>query len=166
LGKDAPVSANTVARLKAGWQAEWGEWKRLSLEGLQVACLWVDGVYVKAGLGEEKAALPVAIAGLLDGWRLILAVEPGHRESAVSRSEVLRDFKKRGMNCPCLVVEDGNLGIQGALANIYPGSPEQRCWNHKMVNVLDNLPKRLQSQAKRYLQGMVYSEAREATEVG
>src|SRR3990172_5147724 len=50
LGGDAPVSASTVARLKEGWQAEWHEWKRRSLEGLQVVYLWVDGVYVKAGL--------------------------------------------------------------------------------------------------------------------
>jgi len=57
LGKDAPISANTVARLKEEWQAEWREWKRRSLEGLQVVYLWVDGIYVKAGLEKEKAAL-------------------------------------------------------------------------------------------------------------
>ena len=165
LGKDAPISANTVARLKEEWQAEWREWKRRSLEGLQVVYLWVDGIYVKAGLEKEKAALLVVIAGLLDGRKLVLAVEPGYRESTVSWSEVLRDLKERGMNCPCLVVGDGNLGIWGALANIYPGSPEQRCWNHKMVNVLDKLPKKLQSQAKKYLQDIVYSETREAAEV-
>ena len=126
--------------------------------------LWVDGVYVKAGLEKEKTALLVVVAGLLDGRKVVLAVETGYRESTESWSEVLRDLKKRGMNCPCLVVGDGNLGIWGALANIYPGAPEQRCWNHKMVNVLDKLPKKLQCQAKRYLQDIVYSETREAAE--
>ena len=164
LGKDAPVSASTVARLKEGWQAEWRDWKRRSLEGLQVVYLWVDGVYVKAGLEKEKAALLVVVAGLLDGRKVVLAVEPGYRESTESWSEVLRDLKKRGMNCPCLVVGDGNLGIWGALVNIYPRASEQRCWNHKMVNVLDKLPKKLHGQAKRYLQDIVYSETREAAE--
>ena len=164
LGGDAPVSASTVARLKEGWQTEWREWKRRSLEGLQVVYLWVDGVYVKAGLEKEKAALLVVVAGLLDDRKIVLAVEPGYRESTESWSEVLRDLKKRGMNCPCLVVGDGNLGIWGALANIYPGAPEQRCWNHKMVNVLDKLPKKLQCQARRHLQDIVYSETREAAE--
>jgi transposase-like protein len=164
LGEDAPVSASTVARLKEGWQAEWSEWKRRSLEGLQVVYLWVDGVYVKAGLEKQKVALLVVIGGLLDGRKIVLAVEPGYRESTESWSEVLRDLKKRGMNCPCLVVGDGNLGIWSALANIYPGALEQRCWNHKMVNVLDKLPKKLQSQAKRHLQDIVYSETREAAE--
>ena len=164
LGGNAPVSASTVARLKEGWQAEWREWKRRSLEELQVVYLWVDGVYVKAGLEKEKAVLLVVIAGLLDGRKVVLAVEPGYRESTESWSEVLRDLKERGMNCPCLVVGDGNLGIWGALANIYPGAPEQRCWNHKMVNVLDKLPKKLQGQARSHLQDIVYSETREAAE--
>jgi transposase-like protein len=165
LGKDAPVSASTVARLKEGWQTEWGLWKRRSLEGLQVVYLWVDGVYVKAGLEKEKAALLVVIGGLLDGRKVVLAVEPGYRESTESWSEVLRDLKERGMNCPCLVVGDGNLGIWGALANIYPGTLEQRCWNHKVVNVLDKLPKKVQGQAKRRLQDIVYAETRQAAEV-
>jgi transposase-like protein len=164
LGENAPVSASTVARLKEGWQTEWREWKRRSLEGLQVVYLWVDGVYVKAGLEKQKAALLVAIGGLLDGRKVVLAVEPGYRESTESWSEVLRDIKERGMNCPCLVIGDGNLGIWGALASIYPGALEQRCWNHKVVNVLDRLPKRLQSQAKRHLQNIVYAETREAAE--
>ena len=164
LGKDAPVSASTVARLKERWQAEWREWKQRRLEGLQVVYLWVDGVYVKAGLEKEKAALLVVIAGLLDGRKVVLAVEPGYRESTESWSEVLRDLKERGMNCPCLVIGDGHLGIWGALANIYPAALEQRCWNHKMVNVLDKLPKKLQGQAKRHLQDIVYSETREVAD--
>jgi transposase-like protein len=164
LGDDAPVSASTVARLKEGWQVEWREWKQRRLEGLQVVYLWVDGVYVKAGLEKEKAALLVIIGGLLDGRKVVLAVEPGYRESTESWSEVLRDLKKRGMNCPCLVVGDGNLGIWGALANIYPQALEQRCWNHKMVNVLDKLPKKLHGQAKRRLQDIAYAETRDKAE--
>jgi putative transposase len=165
LGDDAPVSASTVTRLKDGWQAEWHEWKRRSLEELQVVYLWADGLYVKAGLEKEKAALLVVIGALLDGRKVVLAVEPGYRESIESWSEVLRNLKERGMNCPCLVVGDGNLGIWGALANVYPGALEQRCWNHKVVNVLDKLPKKLRGQAKKRLQGIVYAETCDRAEV-
>ena len=158
LGEDAPVSASTVARLKEQWQTEWQQWKRRSLEGLEVVYLWVDGVYVKAGLEKERAALLVAIGGLIDGRKVVVAVEPGYRESTESWSEVLRDLKQRGMNCPRLVTGDGNLGIWGALSNVYPEAMEQRCWNHKVVNVLDKLPKKVQGQAKRQLQDIAYSE--------
>jgi transposase-like protein len=164
LGEDAPVSASTVARLKDQWQAEWEEWKKRSLEGLEVVFLWVDGVYVKAGLEKERAALLVVIGGLSDGRKVVLAVEPGYRESTESWSEVLRDLKERGMNCPCLAIGDGNLGIWGALSNVYPDALEQRCWNHKVLNVLDKLPKRVRLKAKRQLQDIVYSESRQEAE--
>jgi putative transposase len=86
LGEEAPVSASTVARLKGGWQAEWEEWKKRPLNGQEVLFMWVDGVYVKAGLEKEKAVLLVIVGGLLDGRKVILAVEPGYRESTESWS--------------------------------------------------------------------------------
>jgi len=161
LGEAAPVSASTVARLKQGWEAEWEEWKERPLDGLAVLFLWVDGIYVKAGLEKEKAALLVMVGGLSDGRKVILAVEPGYRESTESWSSVLRDLKERGMNCPRLVMGDGNLGIWGALRNVYPAALEQRCWNHKIVNVLDKLPKKVQPQAKRWLQEIAYAECQQ-----
>ena len=164
LGEEAPLSASTVARLKEQWQMEWEEWNRRSLEGLEVVFLWVDGIYVKAGLEKEKAALLVIIGGLSDGRKIVLAVEPGYRESTESWSGVLRDLKERGMNCPHLVTGDGNLDIWGALSNVYPAALEQRCWNHKVLNVLDKLPKKVKLKAKRQLQDIVYSESQQEAE--
>ena len=164
LGEEAPVSATTVARLKERWQLEWEEWNRRSLEDLEVVFLWVDGIYVKAGLEKEKAALLVVIGGLSDGRKTVLAVEPGYRESTESWSGVLRSLKERGMNCPRVVMGDGNLGIWGALRDVYPAVLEQRCWNHKVLNVLDKLPKKVHLKAKRQLQGIVYSESQQEAE--
>jgi len=164
LGEGAPVSAGTVARLKEGWQAEWQEWRQRKLAGLELVYLWVDGVYVKAGLEKTKAALLVAIGGLADGQKVILAVEPGYRESSESWTDMLRDLKGRGLNCPRLVMGDGHLGIWGALSEVYPEAMEQRCWNHKVRNVLDKLPKKAQALAKGELQQIVYSETREQAE--
>jgi len=103
LGEEAPISASTVARLKERWHAERREWKRRTLGYLEVVYMWVDGVYVKAGLEKQKAALLIVIGGLSDGRKVVLAVEPGYRESTESWSEVLRDVRGRGMNCPRLV---------------------------------------------------------------
>src|SRR5579884_449416 len=119
LGQDAPLSASTVARLKARWQLEWETWSARRLDDLEVVYLWVDGVYVKAGLEKEKAALLVAIAGLSDGRKVVVAVAPGHRESAESWGALLRDLRDRGMPCPRLVIGDGHLGICGGLREVY-----------------------------------------------
>jgi putative transposase len=164
LGEDAPVSAGTVGRLKESWQAEWQEWRQRNLDGIELVYMWVDGVYVKAGLEKTKAVLLVAIGGLADGRKVILVVEPGYRESSESWAEMLRNLKERGLNSPRLVMGDGHLGIWGALAEVYPEAEEQRCWNHKMRNVLDKLPKKAQGMAKGELQGIVYSETREQAE--
>ena len=164
LGEDAPVSASTVARLKSKWNDELAQWRSRPLDDLEVVYMWVDGVYVKAGLEKEKAAVLVVMAALSDGSKVVVSTVPGYRESTESWSEVLRDIKRRGLSCPRLVVGDGHLGIWGALRNVYPQAAEQRCWNHKIVNVLAKLPKRQQDQAKLMLRTIPYAPTRTEAE--
>jgi transposase-like protein len=164
LGDKAPLSPKSVARLKERWQGEFEAWRKRSLEEFQVAYLWVDGVYVKAGLEKEKAALLVAVAVLVDGRKIVLAVHPGHRESQSSWGELLRDLKARGLDCPCLVVGDGHLGIWAALREVYPEADEQRCWNHRIVNVLDKVPAKHQPGAKKLLSETMYAPSRQDCE--
>ena len=164
LGDDAPLSASTVARLKERWNVELAEWRGRRLDEFEVVYVWVDGVYVKAGFEREKSAVLVVIGALSDGSKVVLSAEPGYRESTQSWSEVLRDLRDRGMGCPQLVVGDGHLGIWGALRNVYPEASEQRCWNHKIINVLDKLPKRQHDQAKLMLRNIPYAESRSEAE--
>ena len=128
LGEEAALSASTVARLKTKWQAELSSWNTRPLDELEVVYLWVDGVYVKAGLEDRKAALLVAIAGLSDGRKVVLAVQSGQRESTESWSRLLRDLRARGLRPPRLVIGDGHLGIWAALRDVYLEAEEQRCW--------------------------------------
>lgn len=159
LGEEAPLSASTVARLKQSWQGEWEVWKSRRLDHLEPVYIWIDGVYVKAGFEKEKAAVLVVLAALADGTKQVLAIHPGYRESEQSWSEVLRDLKSRGLKSPRLVVGDGHLGIWEALANVWPQVEEQRCWNHKILNVLDKLPKTRHQEAKPLLCPIPYAES-------
>ena len=164
LGEGAPLSTASIARLKAGWQAEYELWKTRSVAMLDVVYLWVDGVYVKAGLEKEKAAMLVVLAALRDGQKVILAVESGYRESTESWAAILRDLKGRGLAAPKLVIGDGHLGIWGALTAVFPTAAEQRCWNHRLVNILDKLPLTLQAAARSLLTKIPYAETREEAE--
>ena len=147
LGEDALLSAATVSRLKERWHAEQAQWARRPLADLEVVYLWVNGVYVKAGVEKEKAAVLVVLAALSDGRKGLVTLVPGHRESTEGWSEVLRDLKARGLVAPTLVIGDGHLGIWAGLENVSPGAKEQRYWNHRIVNALDKVPKRLQATA-------------------
>ncbi|HXH25901.1 MAG TPA: IS256 family transposase [Vicinamibacterales bacterium] len=164
LGDGAPLSAPSIARLKAGWQAEYELWKTRSVEDLEVVYLWVDGVYVKAGLAKDKAAMLVVSAALRDGRKVVLAVESGYRESTESWAAILRDLKRRGLSAPRLVIGDGHHGIWGALAAVFPEAREQRCWNHRILNVLGKLPRTRQAPARSLLTKMPYAGTREEAE--
>jgi len=164
LGEGAPLSASSIERLRGKWVIEYEAWRSRSLRGLEPVYLWADGIYVKAGLEKDKAALLVVIAGLRDGRKVVLAVEPGHRESHATWASILRGLRDRGLRLPRLVVADGHLGIWAAMADVFPEVSEQRCWNHKIRNVLDRLPKRLQAEARILLKQMPYAETRQACE--
>jgi len=160
LGDGAPLSASSIQRLKAKWEGEYEAWRSSDLSGLEPVYIWADGVYVKAGIGKDKAALLVVMASMRGGEKRVLAVESGYRESKESWASVLRSLKERGFRMPRLVVADGHLGIWSALSEIYPEVKEQRCWNHKIMNVLDRFPKRVQPEARGYLCKMPYAETR------
>jgi putative transposase len=164
LGAGAPLSAPSIARLKAGWQAEYDLWRTRLVADLDVVYLWVDGVYVKAGLEKDKAAILVVLAALRDGQKVILAVESGYRESTEGWAAILRDLKRRGLAAPKLVIGDGHLGIWGALAAVFPQTKEQRCWNHRLLNILDKLPLKRQAEARPLLTKIPYAETREEAE--
>ena len=125
------------------------------------AYLFVDGVHVSVRLGEDdRLCLLVVIGVREDGTKELLAVEDGYRESTDSWAGVLRDLKRRGLNCPKLVVGDGALGTWAALRDVFPEAGEQRCWVHKTANVLDCLPKRLQPRAKGMLHEIIEAPTR------
>ena len=164
LGEKAPLSGSTVARLKEKWQAEYNLWKTRSLTGREIVYVWADGLYVKAGLEKEKAVVLAVVAALSDGRKEVLHLGSGYRESKESWAEALRDLKKRGIEDISMVIADGNLGIWAALPEVYPHAREQRCWNHKEVNVMDQVPRTKQAEARLLLTKIPYSSTRAEAE--
>jgi transposase-like protein len=158
LGDGAPLSRSSIERLKANWQLELEEWKKQDLSQVEVVYMWADGLYVKAGIDDHKAALLVIIAATTDGKKVLLACESGERESKEGWSGILRDVIARGLRLPLLTVADGHLGIWSALGELHPEGREQRWWNHKICNVLDKLPKKEQPAAKQLLRSMSYAD--------
>jgi putative transposase len=163
LGPEATgFSATTITRLLKTWQDDYQAWRKRSLEGKEYVYVWADGVYFNIRLEEDRLACLVVVGVLPDGRKEVIALEDGYRESTESWASVLRDLKRRGMPAPMLAVGDGNLGFWAALREVYPETQEQRCWKHKLANVLDKLPKRLQARAKEMLREMMYAPDRKS----
>jgi transposase-like protein len=164
LGEGAPLSAASLGRLKGAWQAEYEGWKHTDLSKLELVYWWADGLYVKAGISDRKAALLVIVGASANGDKVLLASQAGERESKESWLSVLRDLKERKLKFPRLTVADGHLGIWAALGELHPAGDEQRCWNHKIVNVLNALPKKEQPEAAERLSTMMYAQSRSICE--
>jgi putative transposase len=164
LGADAAgLSPSTITRLCKDWEAEHARFRTRSLRFHRYAYLFVDGVHVSVRLGEDdRLCLLVVIGVREDGVKELLAVEDGYRESTESWAAVLRDVKHRGLNEPRLVIGDGALGTWAALRDVFPAARRQACWVHKIANVLDALPKRLQPRAKRLLHEIMEAPSRAA----
>lgn len=110
--------------------------------------LWGDGLYVRAGVEKEKAAVLGVIGAMRDGTKEVLMVGSGERESTAVWKALLRSLKARGLRSPRLTIAAGHLGSWGAVAEICPESAEQRCWNHTGLNVPDHLLRQLLPQAR------------------
>ena len=161
LGKDAAgLSPATIARLTGGWEKEYTEFRRRDLSGSEYVYVWVDGIHFNIRLDDDRLCTLVMIGARPDGEKELLAVEDGYRESAESWKAVLRELKRRGMAAPVLAVGDGALGFWAAAREVWPETREQGCWCHKLCNVLDKLPQRLHSRAKRALNEMMYAARR------
>jgi transposase-like protein len=163
LGPEAGgLSATTINRLLRGWQEAYQSWRKRSLQGKDYVYIWVDGVYFRVRLEEDRLACLVIIGVRSDGSKEVIALEDGYRESQESWASLLRDLKRRGMPAPVLAVGDGALGFWDALRDVFPETREQRCWVHKIVNVLDKLPKRLQARAKSMLHEIMQAPDRQS----
>jgi len=165
LGEDAAgLSPAAITRLTTTWRTEYDQWRRRSLADRDFIYVWVDGVHFTIRLDEDRLAALVVVGVRPDGTKEVIAIEDGYRESTESWLTVLRDLKARGMQAPALAIGDGALGFWAAVREVWPETREQRCWVHRIANVLDKLPTRLQPQAKRALHEMMYADTRPTCE--
>ncbi len=161
MGADAALSPSTISRLNAGFKQEYEDWTRSSLASVPIAYVWVDGIYIKAGIADERACLLVVMGADVSGTKHLLAIAEGYRESKESWLEVLGRLKARGMNEPALAVGDGGLGFWAAAGEVWRQTKQQRCWVHKLRNVLDNLPHKERVEAAKSLRAVYLSRTRE-----
>ena len=151
FGSAAGLSSSVITRLTRQWQAERDAFMRRDLSGVDYVYVWVDGIHFNIRLEEERLCTLVVVGVRVDGTKELVALSDGYRESTDSWADLLRDLRSRGMRAPVVAVGDGALGFWAALRDVFPDTKTQRCWVHKVANVLAALPKSAHPTARRML---------------
>jgi len=164
LGDEAKgLSANVVCRLKEEWAEEHRRWSGRDLSETRYVYWWVDGIHTGVrATGSDGQCLLVIMGVMPDGSKERVAISEGYRESKEAWRDLLLDLKARGLQSgPLLATGDGAMGFWAALEEVFPNTAQQRCWFHKMGNVLTALPKSLHSRARSDLQNIWMAETRQ-----
>lgn len=163
LGPEAKgLSSSTIVRLKSIWEEDYEKWSSRSLENKQYVYFWVDGIHFDVRLDDERSCILVIIGADAEGNKELIAVSDGYRESKIAWKELLLDLRRRNLAIdPKLVIGDGALGFWAASREVYgEDTREQRCWVHKTANILDKMPKSIQSKAKSMIHEMYMAETK------
>ena len=120
--------------------------------------LIVDGVYfnVKNPIWKKRRCVLVAYGIKFNGQRELVDFQLApHGESQLAWEKFLYGLTYRGLEGKSLrlIVRDGNKGLKNALSNVFPTVNQQPCWAHKLKNISNRLPKKLQ--------GVCIAEARD-----
>jgi putative transposase len=162
VGQHAALSPSTISRLLTQFRAEYEAFDRQDLSKTKFVYIWADGIYLKAGLGMEKACLMVLIGADTNGRKHLVALREGFRESAESWGDLIADCRKRGLNEPACWIADGALGLWAAVNEHSRHSAQQRCTNHKTMNVIDKLPKSERPEYVKRLRAIWQADSKEA----
>lgn len=157
------LSPNVIGRLKAQWEDEYKVWTNRDLSRKHYVYWWADGIYLNARMEDSSRCVLVIIGVTDDGYKELIAIEDGVRESKQSWRNLLLSIKSRGLKViPKLATGDGAMGFWGALSELFPSTKHQRCWFHKSGNILDKFPTSSRAQAKEKLHNIWMAENKAA----
>ncbi len=157
------VSAQTVSRITRDLDELVQQFHQARLED-GWAYLFLDGVSlrVRRPSGRKRVQMLVAYGVKKDGRRQLLAFMRSQGESQADWEGLLNDLYRRGLEGKCLqlIVTDGCAGLAAAIQTVYPRVAHQRCWVHKMRNLLEKVRRRNRDAVKADAQAIYLAESR------
>ena len=153
------VGKDTVSRVWRKVKSDWEAWNARSLAEEPIVRLILDGTVVRVRLDRKATSfsLLVVIGVRADGQKVLLAIKSMGGESTEAWRTVLDDLIERGLRRPELLIADGALGLEKAIAAVWDGVPVQRCTVHKHRNLLAHAPERLHEEISADYTDMIYA---------
>jgi transposase-like protein len=118
--------------------------------------LYLDGIHfsVRHGDQADTTVILTALGVDLAGNKEVLSLRACAEEGKDGWVSVLQDLRARGATQMDLIVTDGHEGLLGAVTDLFPAAPRQRCLLHKQRNVLNAVPRRVRQDIANELQGI------------
>ena len=162
------VSAQTVSKLTRDLDEAVRQFHQARLSDDYVY-LFLDGVSlrVRRPTGRKRVQMLVAYAIRRDGSRHLLAFLRSQGESQADWEALLQDLYRRGLEGRSLglILTDGCAGLAAAIRTVYPRVRHQRCWVHKMRNILEKVKQRDYDAVKADAQAIYRAQSRRQAEV-
>ncbi len=146
------ISPQTVSRVAKTLDHAVSAFHRRRLTPVFKAII-LDGIIIKrkTGAGSMKRSVLVALGIRHDGKKEVIDFRLATSESGAEWRIFLTDLFNRGMAGFEVICADGGHGLISILPEVYPSIPLQRCWAHKIRNILDKVPRKKQQSVKRGL---------------
>ena len=146
------VSPQTVSRVAKTLDGAVSAFHRRRLSN-PFRALILDGIVIKrkTGAGTLKRPVLVALGIRKDGKKEVIDFRLAKSESGPEWRTFLTGLVNRGLAAPEVICADGGLGLISVLPEVYPNIPLQRCWAHKVRNILDKVPRKKQAVVKKGL---------------
>ena len=139
-------------------------WRERDLSSEPIKYLYVDGTLFSMRIhgSVEKVSVLVVIGVTKDGYRTVLAVQSGDKESAVNWRELFKDIKRRGLDPMQVVlgVMDGLPGLEKVFLEEFPNAGVQRCQIHVARNVLAKVPRKLKKTIADEIRSIFYASSK------
>jgi putative transposase len=159
------LSHTEISQANAALTAAVERWRTRDLSQEQIQYLFVDGVNfeLRVNGSVDKVPVLVVIGVTVQGYKLVLGLQAGDKESATSWRELFRDLKDRGLDGGhiTLGVMDGLSGLEGVFKEEFPRALVQRCQVHVSRNVLAKVPHKVKSAVAEDLRSIFYAPARQ-----
>ena len=154
-------SSSTVSKINKKLTEEMRAWMEAPIED-NIKYIYLDGLNLPVKrFAVSKESLLMAIGITTEGYRVILAVQLGDRESASSWMEFLKDLKNRGLKGEHLElgIMDGLTGLEKVFMECFPKAKTQRCVVHKLRNIAAKLPRKIQKDCLDHVKRVFYADS-------
>ena len=144
------VSHQTASRLLQNLSEDLREYKTRPIED-KYRFIFIDGLWVHIKeIDIKKRPILFALGITKDGRQEIIAFKLAKGETEEEYTAFLNDLYRRGLLGKSLelIIQDGSEAITAAVNMVYPYTPRQRCYTHKLRNLMQNIRYKFKHRAK------------------